>query len=402
MNFRLLKTDVISKARRGQISLAHGSVDTPVFMPVGTVGSVKAISNQELEDIGTQIILGNTYHLHLRPTSELIASQYGDLHHFIGWKKPMLTDSGGYQVFSLGERTNQSGPNLVKISEEGAKFSSHIDGSKHLFTPESVLDIQINFGSDIMMPLDMCPDGNANELEITKAVEQTTRWAKRSADYWAKQKQARGLISPHPTPLPNGERTEPFEQALFGIVQGGPIPKLRKQSARQIVELGFEGIAIGGVANGGESKDKMDLAIESAIPFIPEDKPRYLMGVGEPDDMIRAVALGIDMFDCVLPTRLGRHGVAWVGDEKNEFSNLHITNAQFASDTTVLQLGCDCLACGNGYSRGYIHHLVKEKEILGIRLVSLHNLRFVMALFERIRAAIESGTYSTDFRHILT
>lgn len=383
MQFRLVSTDLESKARRGELTLAHGVVETPIFMPVGTVGSVKAVSNEELDQMGAQIILGNTYHLHLRPTSEFIQKEFGDLHRFNGWKKPILTDSGGYQVFSLGARTNQSGPNLVKITEEGAKFSSHIDGSKHLFTPERVLDIQMNLGSDIMMPLDMCPDGNASEAEIKKAVEQTTRWAKRGMAYWNAKK---------------GDR----DQAYFGIAQGGPIQELRKQSAEEIVALGFDGIAIGGVANGGESKEKMELAIESALPYIPEDKPRYLMGVGEPADMVRAVARGIDMFDCVLPTRLGRHGVAWVGDEKCGFISLHITNATFAFDKSVIQSGCDCFSCTNGYSKGYIHHLIKEKEILGIRLLTLHNLRFVLALFERMRTSIEQNTFTTDFATILT
>lgn len=382
MQFKRIHTDSQSKARLGELTLAHGVVPTPIFMPVGTVGSVKAVSNEELEQLGAHIILGNTYHLHLRPTSEFIRDNFGSLHGFNGWRKPILTDSGGYQVFSLGERIDKDGPNLVKITEEGARFSSHIDGSKHMFTPERVIDIQMNLGSDIMMPLDMCPDGNADEAAIKKAVDQTHRWAKRGVEYWQKNK---------------GDS----QQAYFGIVQGGPVPHLRRESAEYISSLGFDGVAIGGVANGGESKEKMEQAIESAIPYIPEDKPRYLMGVGEPADMVRAVARGIDMFDCVLPTRLGRHGVAWVGDEKQGFTSMHVTRAEFKNSTSVLQEGCDCVACSGGYSRGYINHLVREKEILGIRLLTLHNLRFVLRLFERMRESIARDTFTADFATIL-
>ncbi len=386
MTFKLLKTDTKTRARRGEITLPHGVVQTPIFMPVGTVGSVKSVSNEELDAMGAQIILGNTYHLHLRPTSEFIKKVFGSLHGFNQWKKPILTDSGGYQVFSLGLRGEATGdeaaPKLVKISEEGAKFQSHIDGSSHMFTPESVIDIQSNLGSDIMMALDVCPDGNADHAAIAKAMDQTHRWAKRGIEYWKKVK---------------GDS----ERAYFGIVQGGPHADLRKDSAELISSLDFDGIAIGGVANGGESKEKMHDAVDFAIPYIPENKPRYLMGVGEPTDMIKAVSQGVDMFDCVLPTRLGRHGVAWVGDEQRGFKSLHITKAEFKDDTRVLDETCDCLACAGGYSRAYIHHLVKEREILGIRLLTLHNLRHCLALFERMRTSLEDNTFSARFANYI-
>lgn len=385
MEFHLLHKDTSSRARRGELQLAHGVVQTPVFMPVGTVGSVKSISNEELEAAGAQIILGNTYHLHLRPTSEYVKKQFRSLHSFTGWKHPILTDSGGFQVFSLGLRETERAEDdlrLVKITEEGAEFASHIDGSKHLFTPEKVVDIQRNLGSDIMMALDVCPDGKADYDTIKTTMEQTHRWAKRGIAYHTHTK-------------------KDDSNAYFGIVQGGGFADLRKASAEYISSLGFDGIAIGGVANGGEGKEAMHFAVDSAIPYIPEDKPRYLMGVGEPVDMIRAVAQGVDMFDCVLPTRLGRHGVAWIGNEKEGFSQINLTRSNFKEDNNVLDPNCRCFSCSQGYSRAYIHHLVKEKEILGIRLLSLHNVSFVLQLFDRMRTSIEAGTFAQDFQKIL-
>ncbi len=385
MTFTLLTTDDQTKARRGRLELFHGVVETPVFMPVGTVGSVKSVSNEDLLALGAQIILGNTYHLHLRPTSEVIRDSFDSLHGFNGWKKPILTDSGGYQVFSLGLRheDKEGQQNLVKITEEGARFSSHIDGSRHMFTPESVIDIQTNLGSDIMMALDVCPDGNADYAEIKKAMEQTHRWAERGIEYWEKRKKLLPELAD--------------KHAYFGIVQGGPHDDLRRESAQFLSSLPFDGMAIGGVANGGESKEKMHQAVEYAMPHIPVDKPRYLMGVGEPIDMVRAVAQGVDMFDCVLPTRLGRHGVAWVRDADGRFVSLDLAKSKHAASRDVIEQDCDCPACVNGYSRGYIHHLIKEKEILGVRLLTLHNLRFVMRLFEAMRSAIENKTFYNEF-----
>jgi queuine tRNA-ribosyltransferase len=387
MKYTFKAKDKSTKARRGELQLAHGVVQTPVFMPVGTVGTVKGLTNEELIALGAEIILGNTYHLHLRPTSEYIKEYFGSLHGFSGWPKPILTDSGGFQVFSLGlklegQGSDASNPSLVKITEEGAAFRSHIDGSKHMFTPERVVDIQHNLGSDIMMPLDMCPDGNASYDDIKRAVDQTHRWAKRGIDYWNSIK---------------GDS----QQNYFGIVQGGPHADLRQQSAEYISSLGFDGIAIGGVANGGESKAKMHEAVDYAIPFIPEDKPRYLMGVGEPVDMVRAVSQGIDMFDCVLPTRLGRHGVAWVGNEREGFSSLNLVRPHFRNDTSVLDPDCTCPTCANGYSRAYIHHLMKEKELLGIRLITQHNLAHVINLFQRMRTSIEAVRFDKDFANVL-
>ncbi len=348
MEFNLLKKDTNSRARRGELKLSHGVVQTPIFMPVGTVGSVKGISSEDLNELGAQIILGNTYHLNLRPTSEYIKENFKSLHGFMRWDKPILTDSGGFQVFSLGlkaEVKNGEGPRLVKISDEGVEFRSHIDGSKHNFTPERVIDIQRNLGSDILMPLDVCTEFPATYERAKKAMEQTHDWERRGINYWKKV----------------GDGT----QAYFGIVQGSTFDDLRQESAKFISSLGFDGIAIGGVSV-GEGKEAMKQAVEAAIPFIPEDKPRYLMGVGEPVDMIKAVSQGIDMFDCVLPTRLARHGVAWVGDEVRGFESLNLKNSGFKQDTGVLDETCDCPSCENGYSRAYIHHLIKENEMLGI------------------------------------
>lgn len=380
MEFKLIKKDSKTRARRGELKLAHGVVQTPIFMPVGTVGSVKGASNEDLNELGAQIVLGNTYHLNLRPTSEYIKEYFCELHKFMRWQKPILTDSGGFQVFSLGLRAevkDSDGPKLVKITEEGAEFASHIDGSKHKFTPERVVDIQRNLGSDIMMPLDVCTEYPATYERTKQTMEQTHRWEKRGAEYWQKVK---------------GDSA----QAYFGIVQGGTYDDLRAESAKYISSLPFDGIAIGGVSV-GEGKEAMKLAVEAAIPYIPQDKPRYLMGVGEPIDMIRAVSQGIDMFDCVLPTRLARHGVAWVGDEKRGFESLNLKNSRFKHDKEVLDLTCDCPSCINGYSRAYIHHLIKENEMLGIRLLTLHNLRHTLALFERMRESIEHATFYEQF-----
>lgn len=384
MKFTIKAKDKNTNARRGVLELAHGTVQTPVFMPVGTVGSVKAVSSEDLIALGAEIILGNTYHLNLRPTSEYIVEKFGSLHRFMNWPRNILTDSGGFQVFSLGLRSNVKGegPQLVKISEEGAEFSSHLNGDKHMFTPERVVDIQRNLGSDIMMPLDVCPEYPATREWIESSMEQTHRWEKRGIDYWQKIK---------------GES----EQAYFGIVQGGTFDDLRKISAEYINSLAFDGIAIGGVANGGEGKERMSQAVITAVSCIDEMKPRYLMGVGEPDDLIRSVGQGVDMFDCVLPTRLARHGVAWIGNEIEGFTEIDLAKARWNDDLSAIDAKCDCPACQSGYSRAYIHHLVKEKEITGIRLLTLHNLRLYLGLMERIRKAIEVGTFSEQFAKYL-
>lgn len=379
MFFELLSKDTKTNARLGRLHLAHGVVETPVFMPVGTLGSVKSVSSEELIELGVQIVLGNAYHLHLRPGDEYIKEQFGSLHDFMRWTKPILTDSGGFQVFSLGLRPDIEGhnrPRLVKIGEEGVVFRSHIDGSEHTFTPERVIDIQRNLGSDVMMPLDVCTEYPATFQRTKEAMEQTHRWEKRAIDYWQSIKNT--------------------DQYLFGIVQGGTHDDLRTESAIFMSDLGFDGVAIGGVSV-GEGKVAMEHAVHITIPHIPEDRPRYLMGVGEPIDMIKAIAQGIDMFDCVLPTRLARHGTAWIGNENTGFSSLNLVRATSREDMRVLDPDCQCPSCLGGYSRAYIHHLVKEKEILGIRLLTLHNLSHLIKLFERIRSSIRSQTFGKIF-----
>ncbi|WP_334110438.1 tRNA guanosine(34) transglycosylase Tgt [Thermodesulfitimonas autotrophica] len=349
VRFEVLKQD--GTARLGRLYTPHGVVDTPVFMPVGTQGAVKAMTPEELRALGAQMILGNTYHLYLRPGTEIIR-EAGGLHRFMHWDGPILTDSGGYQVFSLAP--------LRRLTAEGVIFRSHLDGSEHLFTPEKVVALQEALGSDIAMVLDECPPYPASREEVTAAVARTTAWAARSL---AAQSAA---------------------QALFGIVQGGVYRDLREQSARELVALDFPGYAIGGLSV-GEPKELMYQVLDWTVPLLPPEKPRYLMGVGHPDDIIEAVARGVDMFDCVLPTRLGRHGGALT-----PFGRLNIRNACYARDFSPLVPGCGCYACQN-YSRAYLHHLVRAGEILGLRLLTTHNLHFLLKLTAEIRAAVARG-----------
>lgn len=349
LRFEILKQD--GAARLGRLYTPHGVVDTPVFMPVGTQGTVKAMTPEELRALGAQMILGNTYHLYLRP-GETIIREAGGLHQFIHWDGPILTDSGGYQVFSLAP--------LRRLTAEGVIFRSHLDGSEHLFTPEKVVTLQEALGSDIAMVLDECPPYPASRAEVAAAVARTTAWAARSL------------------------AAQTAAQALFGIVQGGVYRDLREQSARELVALDFPGYAIGGLSV-GEPKELMYQVLDWTVPLLPPEKPRYLMGVGHPDDIIEAVARGVDMFDCVLPTRLGRHGGALT-----PFGRLNIRNACYARDFGPLVPGCDCYACRN-YSRAYLHHLVRAGEILGLRLLTTHNLHFLLKLTTEIRAAIARG-----------
>ncbi len=385
--------------RIGKIILNRGIIHTPAFMAVGTVGAVKAMKPREVEELGSEIILANTYHLYLRPGLDIVR-RFKGLHQFIGWQKPILTDSGGFQVFSLGkdnsqfsisnfqknstkgeENKSQIGEptgNLVKITDEGVFFRSHIDGSKHFFTPEKVIDIQLALGSDIIMPLDHCPAAEAGQVEIDHAVERTNQWFERSWHHFTEA--TKNLKNP---------------PALFAIVQGGPYQKLREKSYRFLSQFPVDGWAIGGVANAGESKLKQRHAIKYTVPLLPKDKPRYLMGVGEPQDMIDAIGQGIDMFDCVLPTRLARHGLAWVktsspGDTKWQFESLDMRKGKYSDDKSPLMKDCLCDGCRH-FSRGYIHHLVKMKEILGIRLLTEHNIYFVLNLFKEMRALIKKG-----------
>lgn len=340
------------KARAGEITTPHGKIKTPVFMPVGTQATVKAMTPEELLDIGAEIILGNTYHLYLRPNDELIA-RYGGLHEFMHWDKPILTDSGGFQVFSLGD--------LRKITEVGVKFSSHIDGSKHFLSPEKSISIQNNLGSDIAMVLDECPPGTSSEEYLIPSIERTTRWAKRSIDAHSKKD----------------------KQGLFAIVQGGIYEHLREKSLNELLEMDkdFSGYAIGGLAV-GETREDMYRILDYIVEKCPENKPRYLMGVGEPIDMLEAVESGIDMMDCVQPTRIGRHGTVFT-----KYGRLVIKNKKYEEDKTPIDDTCDCYVCKN-YTRGYIRHLFKAEEILGQRLATYHNLYFLIKLMNDSRTAI--------------
>jgi len=344
-------------ARAGVIETPHGKIETPVFMPVGTQATVKAMTKEELEEINSQIILGNTYHLYLNPGDDLV-DDFGGLHKFMRWDKPILTDSGGFQVFSLGS--------LRRIKEEGVHFRSHLDGSKHFLSPEKSISIQNNLGSDIMMVLDECPPGMSSREYLIPSIERTTRWAKRCIDA-----------------NKNKDR-----QGLFAIVQGGIYEDLRDKSFEELSQYDedFAGYALGGLAV-GEPREDMYRILEYITPKLPENKPRYLMGVGEPLDMLEAVESGIDMMDCVQPTRIGRHGTVFT-----KYGRLVIKNKAYELDDRPLDEGCDCYACKN-YTRGYIRHLFKAKEILGQRLATYHNLHFLIKLMNDSREAIKEGRF---------
>ena len=360
VTYELLHKDAKTGARRGVVHTPHGDIQTPVFMPVGTQATVKSMTPEELkEEVGAQIILSNTYHLYLRPGDELV-KEAGGLHNFMRWDRPILTDCGGFQVFSLSD--------LRKITEEGVEFKSHLDGSKHLFTPEKVMQIQENLGSDIMMSFDECVEYPASYDYTKQSMERTTRCAKRCKEA-------------HKT-------TE--TQALFGIIQGGFYEDLRKQSAEDLIALDFPGYAIGGISV-GEPKEEFLKMLYYTAPLMPEGKPRYLMGVGTPDYLIEAAVAGIDMCDCVLPTRIARNGTAMTWNGK-----VVVRNATYERDFTPLDPECDCYTCRN-YTRAYIRHLVKTQEILGIRLLSIHNLRVLTKLMERVRIEIEND-HLLEFR----
>jgi queuine tRNA-ribosyltransferase len=355
--FELTATD--GEARAGVLRTAHGDVPTPVFMPVGTKATVKAVDPDELASLGATIVLGNTYHLNFRPGAETIA-ELGGLHRFMGWDGPLLTDSGGFQVFSLRDT-------LLACDDDGATFRSVYDGETARFTPESVAAVQALLGSDVAMCLDVCPPAGATAAEAERAVELTTGWARRQA----LARRAPG-------------------QLLFGIAQGGIDPALRRRSVEEIVEIGFDGHALGGLSV-GESREAMLDTVEAAAPLLPPEKPRYFMGIGDPLGILDVVARGIDMFDCVLPTRTGRTGSAltWEG-------RLNLRNARFTRDEAPLEESCDCPACTR-FSRAYIRHLVTQQEILGLRLLTLHNLRFLLRLTAAAREAIEAGRLA-DFK----
>lgn len=352
ITYELLHVCKQSGARRGVIHTPHGDIQTPVFMPVGTQATVKAMTPEELKEIEAQIILSNTYHLYLRPGNKLV-KEAGGLHEFMRWDRPILTDSGGFQVFSLGP--------LRKITEEGVEFKSYLDGSKHFLSPESVMEIENDLGADIIMAFDECCPYPSTYEYTKQSMERTTRWA-------ARCKEAHKNIE---------------KQGLFGIIQGGFYKDLRKQSAEDLIKLDFPGYAIGGISVGEPKEEFIDI-LKYTAPLMPEDKPRYLMGVGSPDYLIEAALAGIDMCDCVLPTRIARNGTAMTWQGKKV-----IRNASFAKDFTTLDEECDCYACKN-YTKAYIHHLIKNKEILGVRLLSIHNLRFLTKLMERVRMEIEN------------
>ncbi len=349
--FDLIATS--GEARRGRLSTAHGTIETPTFMPVGTAGTVKAMLPESVRTTGAEIVLGNTYHLMLRPGAERVAS-FGGLHRFMNWPLPILTDSGGFQVMSLSD--------LRKMSEEGVEFRSHIDGSRHMLTPERSIEIQHLLDSDITMCFDECTPLPAGQDEVERSMRLTTRWALRSRQAFVERP---GYL-------------------LFGIVQGGTYRDLRQESAASLIEIGFDGYAIGGLAV-GEGQEAMFETLDYTPSFLPKDKPRYLMGVGRPQDIIGAVLRGIDMFDCVLPTRAGRTGLAFT-----RFGELNMRNAIHAGDPNPLDPACSCPACAS-YSRGYLHHLLKAKEILSAMLLTWHNLHYYQELMASLRHAIERG-----------
>ena len=332
-------------------------------MPVGTQGTVKAVSPRELRELQAQIILGNTYHLFVRPGLDVIR-KLGGLHKFMGWDGPILTDSGGFQVFSLAK--------LRRITEEGAHFQNHLDGSPCFIGPETSMEIQHTLGSDIVMAFDECPPHPCTHEQAARSLDLTLRWEQRSIDWWAGRNDA-------------GQRP-----LLFGIVQGSSYADLREKSARALVEMGWDGYAVGGVSV-GEPESEMMAAVEYAVPHLPEDRPRYAMGLGTPPQLVEMVARGIDMFDCVLPTRVARNGTAFTAA-----GTLNMKNACYTLDEGPIEEGCDCYACAN-FSRAYLRHLVKAEEILGLRLITLHNLHFYLGLMAKVRAQLEAGTFA-DFR----
>ena len=363
MKFKLQHTDNLSNARAGLISTDHGDVETPVFMPVGTVGSVKAVQMYELkEDIKAQIILGNTYHLYLRPGMDIM-KQAGGLHKFNSWNKPMLTDSGGFQVFSLTE--------IRKLTEQGAEFRSHIDGSKHFFTPEKVIDIQRIIGADIIMAFDECTPGDADFAYAKKSLELTERWLDRCISRFSE------------TENPYG-----FNQSLFPIVQGCVYPELRKRAAENVAAKEADGNAIGGLAV-GEPKEQMFEMIELVNEILPKDKPRYLMGVGTPADLLNAIELGVDMFDCIMPTRDGRNGRLFT---KNGILNMR--NSRWKDDFSPIEED-GASVVDTLYSKAYLRHLLNANEILGLQIASIHNLAFYIWLMKEARKQIIAGTFSS-------
>jgi queuine tRNA-ribosyltransferase len=388
--FELQATDKNTNARRGRLETAHGVIDTPAFMPVGTQGSIKGVSPRELRELKAQIILGNTYHLFVRPGIDVI-KHFGGLHQFMNWDGPILTDSGGYQIFSLAK--------LRKISEEGVQFQNHVDGAPAFISPEIAMEIQAALGSDIAMVLDECPPYPCHYEYAARSAQLTTRWAKRCKEahtvILSEVEGSRGsspMVSQRgsSTPLRSAQNDREHSQLIFGIIQGATFADLRQSCAHAIVDLGFDGYAIGGVSV-GEPEEEMFRAIEASQPALPKNKPRYAMGLGTPPQILELIARGMDMFDCVLPTRLARNGTAFTAS-----GTLNLKNAEFTNDKGPIEENCRCPACRE-FSRGYIRHLIKAEEILGLRLITLHNLHFYLELMRRARKKIETGRFD-EFR----
>jgi queuine tRNA-ribosyltransferase len=382
--FVVLAQDKESKARRGRLTTTHGEIDTPAFMPVGTQGSVKAVSPRELRELNAQIVLGNTYHLFVRPGLDVI-KHFGGLHNFMNWDGPILTDSGGYQIFSLAK--------LRKIKEEGVEFQNHIDGARASISPEIAMEIQMVLGGDIAMALDECVPYPCEYDYAAQSAEMTTRWAKRCKEANAQlRKDSRaGNSTSNPKRSTSDIGSINYQQStinqlLFGIIQGATFEDLRKESAQAIVDIAFDGYAIGGVSV-GEPEEEMMRAVEWAEPFLPENKPRYAMGLGTPPQLLEMIARGMDMFDCVLPTRLARNGTAFTAT-----GTVNLKNAEFILDKNPIEQNCACDACRE-FSRGYIRHLIKVEEILGQRLITLHNLHFYLNLMNQARTEIEQETF---------
>ncbi|MGC4115290.1 MAG: tRNA guanosine(34) transglycosylase Tgt [Myxococcales bacterium] len=362
VRYELLKTDPETRARRGRLHTPHAVIETPVFMPVGTVGSVKALGPDDLAKDDVRIILGNTYHLYLRPGHELVR-ELGGLHKFISWPNAMLTDSGGFQVFSLSERRT--------ITEEGVTFRSHLDGSKHLFSPESVIGVEEALGADIIMAFDECPNAKSPRPYFEESLARTTRWLHRCAKAWKRE-----------------------NSSLFGIVQGGLFEDLRKRHAEEICAVDLPGYALGGYSV-GESPEAMHAGVSYSAPLLPKDKPRYLMGVGTPVDLVTCVGAGVDMFDCVLPTRTARNGLLFTSEGK-----LVIRNAQYAREDRAVDPKCSCYTCKN-FSRAYLRHLFSTQEILAMRLNTIHNVHYFVDLMRQVRLAIDEGRFAQFSKEFL-
>jgi queuine tRNA-ribosyltransferase len=404
LRFEIQARDPRTRARAGQITTPHGAIETPVFMPVGTRGTVKSLTPEELKDHGAQIILGNTYHLYLQPGHELIA-RMGGLHAFMGWGGPILSDSGGFQVFSLvyggiadevkGRRPAhpQTKPGMVKVTEDAVVFTSYIDGSKHVFTPERSIEIQKGIGADIILCFDELPPFRAGYDYTARSLERTHRWEARCLAYHQQTLGGGHGGGGHGGAALQGVYGGPSvsapDQSLFGIVHGGVFPDLRRASAEYLRELPFDGLCIGGSL--GANKAQINEVVDMTVPHMPDHLPRHLLGIGDVDDLIEGVARGIDMFDCVSPTRLGRHGAALVRDRARRWK-LNVLNAALRADAGPLEPSCGCYTCRR-YSRAYIHHLFRAEELLGIRLLSLHNVAFLLDLMRQIRASIVAGTF---------